>query len=167
MQSPSHTLQMKFHVKKKNKRKKEKDKARLFQAEKGSGQGLGTAVSLGWGARSPRWDQNLEHECPKGGLGPSCRASGPLLPLVGSSAHMGFFGILLSACSLLQVKCFFFSFSFFFFSSPIFKSLDCLCGFCNISVCPPVAVHPLLRHLVADEVISGHEMLCVSDNVFE
>lgn len=161
MQSPSHTLQMKFHIK-----KKKKDKDRLFQAEKGSGQGLGTAVSPGWEARSPRWDQNLQHECPKGELGPSCRASGPLLPLVGSSAHMGFFGILFSACSLLQVKCFVFFFPIFF-SSPIFKSLDCLCGFCNISVCPPVAVHPLLRHLVADEVISGHEMLCVSDNVFE
>lgn len=159
---------MKFHVEKK------KSKPGFSRLKKAVAKGLGTAVSLQWGSQDPQVGSEFGARgefgalCPKGGLGLSCRASGPLLPLGGSSAHMGFFGILLSACSLLQVKCFFFFlFPFFFFASPIFTSLDCLCDFCKISVCTPVAVHPLLRHLVVDEVISGHEMLCVSDNVFE
>lgn len=81
--------------------------------------------------------------------------------LLRPSTPLGCFRILLSACSLLQVKCYFFVLFFLFLNrsvaafvaSPAFP-------------CASVATHPLLEPLMVDEVISGHEMLCVSDNVF-
>lgn len=103
---------------------------------------------------------------PKRGAGAELQSIGTPPATCGVKCSHGFLWDSVFCVFTAASKVLFFLFPIFF-SSPIFKSLDCLCGFCNISVCPPVAVHPLLRHLVADEVISGHEMLCVSDNVFE
>lgn len=56
-----------------------------------------------------------------------------------------------------------------------FFVLSCFSGFqtpllplwlCRVSMCISVAMQPLLQQLMVDQVISGHEMLCVSDNIF-
>lgn len=64
------------------------------------------------------------------------------------------------AFSPLQVKC------YFWFVLLGFKLFYCLCGFSCISKGISVATHPLLKHLMVDKVISGHEMFRVSDNIF-
>lgn len=48
----------------------------------------------------------------------------------------------------------------------VFLNHFCLCSFFSILLGISVTVHPLLKHLMVDKVISGHETLCVSDNTF-